>query len=88
MLLGLGTQIKVLEVGDVLFVPPGDPVFNRILFKAKVLSAFFTDDTGVKTPSSQCESGDFTENATPAVTFTPAPEILSAAYPARLEQLP
>ena len=81
-------RADVAEVGGVLFVPPEDPVFNRILCKARVLSAFFDDDTGVKTPSGQCESGDFTENATPAVTYTPAPEILNAAYPVRFEQLP
>ena len=81
-------RADVVEVNGVLFVPPEDPVFNRILFKARLLSAFFDDDTGVKTPSGQCESGDFTENATPAVTYTPAAEILNAAYPVRLEQLP
>lgn len=81
-------RADVAEIGSVLFVPPQDPIFNRILFQSRILSAFFDDNTGVKTPSGDCESDSFTENATPAVTFTPASEILNAAYPVRLEQLP
>jgi hypothetical protein len=35
-----------------------------------------------------CRVGQTVVNALPAITYTPAPEILNAAYPVRLEQLP
>jgi hypothetical protein len=78
----------IAELNTTLFALPLDPEFNRVLFKARVLSAYFNDESGVKTPSGQCEASSYTENSAPAVTFTPPDEVVNAVYPARLEQLP
>jgi len=39
-------------------------------------------------PAGSCRVGQSVVNARPVITYTPVPEILNAAYPVRLEQLP
>ena len=60
----------------------------EILFGSKQRSGSANFSRNTYFPVGTCITGQFAVNARPAVTYTPAPEILNAAYPVRLEQLP
>ena len=55
---------------------------ENLLFKSRKLMS-----NGMLTEAG-CENGEYVRETYLAVEYTPAPEILNAAYPVRLEQLP
>ena len=60
---------------------------ESLLFSSRIRGAHYSY-VGEFREASSCEIGDYIYDAFLAVTYTPAPEILNAAYPVRLEQLP
>ena len=78
------TASWVLELtGQYWIVPESAPNSEDILFLSYRTAAHeYTSDTGA------CVAMNIIKRARPMATYTPAPEILNAAYPVRLEQLP
>ena len=74
----LPSYVYEFPEGHLYVVPEEDAVGGTLIFK----STFRGQDIGA------CENGEFLQQATSLVPYTPAPEILNAAFPARLEQLP
>ena len=76
------------EINGILSVR--DLSFQRadILFKSRRRSGYANYGTGFYASAEDCQSGEFTKNAYPAITYTPAEEIVYAAYPVSLTQLP
>ena len=74
----------VLELtGQYWIVPVSAPNSEEILFRSYRSAAHeYASDTGA------CVAMNIIKAARPIATYTPAPEILNAAYPVRLEQLP
>ena len=67
-------------------VPLVTPV--NLLTKSSVLLGGWNPHTEVYWAENPCESYEAVMSVIPLVAYTPAPEILNAAYPVRLEQLP
>jgi len=60
---------------------------TETLFSSRKKTVSSASDTSISTPS--CEPGEYVvRDFHVGVEYTPAPEILNAAYPVRLEQLP
>ena len=59
-----------------------------ILFESARSSGNANFSAGSYSPAGSCRVGQTVVNAHPVITYTPAAEILNAAYPVRLEQLP
>ena len=79
---------NLIEVGGTLYAWTPDTGPQNLLMKSRKQGAMVFRDTGQYYPNGECENGTYTVGAVPAAVFTPAPEILNAAYPVRLEQLP
>ena len=63
-------------------------VIGNLLIRAHKTSGYY-DDIGVWHNEGECEQGSsILTTARLLIPYTPAPEILNAAYPVRLEQLP
>jgi len=60
---------------------------ESLLFSSRIRGAHYSY-VGEFREANSCEIGDYIYDAFLAVTYTPAAEILNAAYPVRLEQLP
>ena len=78
---------------DLIEVDGGHYVPDTSLGKENLLLASKRQKTGgsfslVYDPASDCETLDLVKTVYPTAPYTPAPEILNAAYPVRLEQLP
>jgi hypothetical protein len=71
-----------LFVQDMTFSP------TQLLFESARISGWANFSIMSYTPTGPCRVGQYVKDALPAITYTPAPEILNAAYPVRLEQLP
>ena len=52
------------------------------------VGGFFLFGSRLRPTSGECKNGEWSADASMMVEFIPAPEILNAAYPVRLEQLP
>ena len=67
-----------------------DLSFQRadILFKSRRRSGYANYGIDFYGSASGCERGEVTKSAYPAITYTPAEEIVYAAYPVSLAQLP
>ena len=72
--------------GSFFVIPAGQDV-ERLLFKSRLLSEQVNYNAEYY-PAGECSMGEFVYDAYKAAPYTPAPEILNAAYPVRLEQLP
>ena len=79
---------NLIEVGGVFYAWAPDTSPQALLMKSRKEGGMVGRDTGTYNPNGECEDGTYTVGALPAAVFTPAPEILNAAYPVRLEQLP
>ena len=79
-------KYSVIDLPDSFYIPNTDIEEETLLFKSKRRTGFIYN--GAYREPSSCESRDFVEKAMPTIPYTPAPEILNAAYPVRLEQLP
>jgi len=84
---GLVFVTALVKIGDTWFVEsqPGNP--QRLLMKSRRRTACYSG--GQLGSAGDCEVIELTPNSISlGVEYTPAPEILNAAYPVRLEQLP
>ena len=79
---------NLIEVGGVFYAWAPDTSLQTLLMKSRIEGGAVGSVTGSYFPSGECEDGTYTARAVPAAVFTPPPEILNAAYPVRLEQLP
>ena len=79
---GIRTQ-NIITLNGNYWVLPSNPNFETLLFNSKRQSGFEGRPMG-----GDCITGQFVTDATLLQPYTPAPEILNAAYPVRLEQLP
>ena len=75
------------EISGKYFVPKASYQRQETLVNSRIQSGNGTYPEYYKA-SSQCEQKTTIANAYLMVEYTPAPEILNAAYPVRLEQLP
>ena len=82
------TRANLIEVGGTFYAWTPDTAAQALLMKSRKEGGMVFRDTGEYYPNGECENGTYTVGAVPAAVFTPAPEILNAAYPVRLEQLP
>ena len=73
---------QLIRYGDSYFVADFDQVGEQLLFKSYRRPAFQEYE------AQDCISGDYVNTGYLTRPYTPAPEILNAAYPVRLEQLP
>jgi hypothetical protein len=71
-----------LLVRDMSFPP------ETILFSSKRRSGQANFGADYYAPAGACQTGQFTENSRPAISYTPADEIVYAAYPVSIVQLP
>jgi hypothetical protein len=78
----------LLELDGSIYAPSVADEVPVILFRSSRRSAFVNSNTGIKSPAGECEPMTATIEATLGIEYTPAPEILNAAYPVRLKQLP
>ena len=75
--LGHSMYVSSLPDGKLYVVPQEGIVGGQLLFGSRLAPTL-----------SECLNGEWTATANMMVEFIPAPEILNAAYPVRLEQLP
>ena len=75
-------KTQLIRYGDSYFVADFDQVGEQLLFKSYRRPAFEEYE------AQDCISGDYVNTGYLTRPYTPAPEILNAAYPVRLEQLP
>ena len=83
------TRVNYLhDIDDKYLVrAPDSPVTGKVLFKGSRRTGF-SNGSGYRPPSA-CAGGDFViSGAVITVEYVPAPEILNAAYPLRIAQLP
>lgn len=87
------TGAPFLHFGDSLvalasnyFVPVVSEGTYTLLFESRRNAAMLTDSELIE--ASACIDEQYPATAFRSTTYTPAPEILNAAYPIRLEQLP
>ena len=71
-----------LSVRDMSFPP------EVILFSSKRRSGWANFGNDSYGPTGACQTGQFTENSRPAISYPPADEIVYAAYPVTIVQLP
>ena len=76
------------EISGELFVRDMTVSATDILIESARRSGNANFSVGSYSPAGSCRVGQSVVNARPVITYTPAPEILNAAYPVRLEQLP
>lgn|GEM_PF-2976147 len=72
--------------GDYFISDPSFPL-ETLLFGSRRLSDRYTSDDAVL-PASECKQVQFSGTARRGLVYSPATEIINAAFPARLEQLP
>ena len=72
--------------GDYFISDPSFPI-ETLLFGSRRLSDRYTSYDAIL-PASVCEQVQFSGRARRGLSYSPAIEIINAAYPARLEQLP
>lgn len=77
-----------IEISGELFVADRAFSATKVLFESKRRSGFATSTRGSYRTASSCVVGQNAIVSQPVITYTPAPEILNAAYPAKLVQLP
>jgi len=75
-------KTQLIRYGNSYFVADFDQVGEQLLFKSYRRPAFQEYE------AQDCISGDYVNTGYLTGSYTPAPEILNAAYPVRLEQLP
>ena len=75
-------KTQIIRYGDSYFVADFDQAAEQLLFKSYRRPAFEDYE------AQDCISGDYVNTGYLTRPYTPAPEILNAAYPVRLEQLP
>jgi len=75
-------KTQLIRYGNSYFVADFDQVGEQLLFKSYRRPAFQEYE------AQDCISGDYVNTGYLTRPYTPAPEILNAAYPVRLEQLP
>jgi hypothetical protein len=73
---------QLIRYGDSYFVADFDQEGEQLLFKSSRRPAF------AEYEAQDCISGDYVNVGVLTRPYTPAPEILNAAYPVRLQQLP
>ena len=74
----------ILELADGFWIVPWPlPQSDTLLLKSRRLGA-----TSFSVSPGECVNEEIVKLVRPMVTYTPAPELLNAAYPVRLEQLP
>ena len=71
-----------LSVVDMSFPP------EQILFSSRRRSGYALFGSDLYFPAGECIAGQFTQNSRPAISYTPADEIVYAAYPVVMIQLP
>jgi len=79
-------EYYLIHLPESFYTPNPERGRESILFSSKRRSAGITDSS--YNQALPCESGQFVARAMPRIPYTPAPELLNAAYPVRLEQLP
>jgi len=86
----LETTNLFANLGDgTYYVPDEDSQQEQLLFKSGIVSEHMHYSSSIGwVAATECQAGEFVADAWRATTYTPAPEILNAAYPVRLEQLP
>jgi hypothetical protein len=77
----------LVNTGDKFYVVGVGASPENLLFESRIISAHLNYN-GHYRNADPCEAGQFVTDAYLAAEYTPAPEILNAAYPVRLEQLP
>ena len=84
----LASSSSLIEISGELFV--ADEAFSptRLLFESKRRSGSANFTSGSYIPAGSCRVGQIVADSQPVTTYTPAPEILNAAYPVKLVQLP
>jgi len=75
------------NTGSMFYVIGEGASLENLLFESRIISAHLNYN-GRYRNAEPCEAGQFVTDAYLAAEYTPAPEILNAAYPVRLEQLP
>jgi len=79
---GIRTQ-DIVTLNSNYWIIPSNPNFETLLFNSRRQSGSVGSPMG-----GGCSTGQFVSDATLLQPYTPAPEIVNAAYPVRLEQLP
>ena len=77
----------LVNTGSRFYVIGEGASLENLLFESRIISAHLNYN-GRYRSAQPCEAGQFVTDAYLAAEYTPAPEILNAAYPVRLEQLP
>jgi hypothetical protein len=78
---------NLVEINGAHYVPDTSASRETILMASRRSSAGGSF-SAVYEPATACETLDLVKQVYPTAPYTPAPEILNAAYPVRLEQLP
>lgn len=79
-------EFYLIDLAGSFYIPNTAVDRESLLFKSKRVPAGFAGaDYDEARP---CVSGQFVEKAMPTIPYTLAPELTSAVYPVRLEQLP
>ena len=78
----------LVEIAGDIYTSPADLGPQNILTKARRSSAAYDYRTKEFLSTGGCKPEINSINGFPGVKYTPAPEILNAAYSVRLEQLP
>jgi hypothetical protein len=84
----LSANRYLVEIDGDIYTSPAELGPQNILTKAKRSSNAYDYRTKEFLGTGDCEPETNNINGFPGVKYTPAPEILNAAYPVRLEQLP
>lgn len=79
-------EYYLIDLPESFYIPNPERGSESILFSSKRGSAGITNSS--YNQALPCESGQYVATAMPTIPYTPAPEILNAAHPVRLEQLP
>lgn len=79
---GFSVQGVLHQIGEKFFIPDLTTFQESMLFKSRITTASYNSS------ESACISGEFVDRGSMLVEYTPAEEILNAAPPVRLEQLP
>ena len=80
------TEYYLIDLPESFYIPNPERGRESILFSSKRRSAGINNLS--YNQALACEPGQYVATAMPSIPYTPAPEILNAVYPVRLEQLP
>ena len=83
----LDFSLGIVNTGSKYYVIGENTVPETLLFKSRIIGGNINYN-GRYSGFNICESGEFVLNAYLSAEYTPPSEILNAAYPVRLEQLP